>query len=135
MPCVNDRGQEFQAQDKFTLATKAALPGTRVLEYRITSAVPYAGVVYDKMLSDPSYFVLWHHAPTANGSICQQGPEHGTEGQGCSYPIAAAAYDWTQAAVREWWLDNVIKPTMVVADGAWIDGDGPDNGAWMCSGR
>jgi hypothetical protein len=60
--------------------------------------------------------------------------EHGTTGYNCSWPIRAAAYDFSQAAVRAWFLDNIVAPTLVVADGVWLDGDGPDNGAWMCSG-
>jgi hypothetical protein len=42
--------------------------------------------------------------------------------------------DWSQASVRQWYLDNIITPTLTHADGAWIDGDGPDNGAYQCSG-
>lgn len=36
--------------------------------------------------------------------------------------------------MRDWYLENIIMPTLKVADGAWIDGDGPDNGAYQCSG-
>lgn len=137
MPCIDGVPQEFQLQDAFTLATKAAFPRSRVLQYRITTAVPYAGVVHDKMVSDPGAFVRWTHAPTANGSICAMPyVEHGTglPSQNCSWEIRAAAYNFADPAVQQWWVDTIIKPTMVHADGAWIDGDGPDNGAWMCSG-
>ena len=60
--------------------------------------------------------------------------EQRTTGQNCSWEIRAAAYDWAQERVRDWYLNYIIKPVMKVADGAWIDGDGPNNGAWMCSG-
>lgn len=83
--------------------------------------------------------------------------EHGTDGYNCSWPIIAAAYDFSQQVVQDWFLENIMcvppphlhhglgrpapaclsdrsKPTMTVADGVWLDGDGPDNGAWMCSG-
>ena len=40
MPCVNGRPQEFEHQDDFAIATKARFPGTRILQYRITDAVP-----------------------------------------------------------------------------------------------
>ena len=29
-------------------------------------------------------------------------------------------------------MENVLKSALVHGDGTWIDGDGPDNGAWMC---
>jgi hypothetical protein len=60
--------------------------------------------------------------------------EHDTDGFNCSWPIIAAAYDFSQQVVQDWFLENIIKPVMTVADGVWLDGDGPDNGAWMCSG-
>ena len=88
MPCVQGRPQEFEHQDTFAIATKAIFPGclsptallpafthsntlayigTRILQYRITDAVPYAGIVHDLMLAHPEYFVRWTHPPTANG--------------------------------------------------------------------
>ena len=127
MPCVDGIPQEFAAQDAFAAATKAAFPGSRVLEYRILDAVPYAQIVHDVELAHPEYFVRWTHAPNDNGSICEMPPEQSTTGYNCSWPIRAAAYDWTQAAVRAWYLNNIIKPTLVVADGSWTDGDGPDS--------
>ena len=42
-----------------------------MLQYRITDAVPYAGIVYDLMVSNPEFFVRWTHAPNNNGSICE----------------------------------------------------------------
>jgi len=61
--------------------------------------------------------------------------EQGTTGYNCSWEVRAAAYDWSQQRVQDWILENIIKPVMHVADGMWLDGDGPDNGAWMCSGN
>jgi len=137
MPCVGGRPQEFEHQDAFADATKAQFPGTRVLLYRITDAVPYAGIVHDLMVAHPEYFIRWTHAPNNNGSICQMPyAEHGTgrPGDNCDWPIIASAYDFSQEVVQTWFLENVIKPVMVHGDGVWLDGDGPDNGAWMCSG-
>lgn len=136
MPCIDGIPQEFAMQDAFTNATKATFPGSRIMQYRITDAVPYAAVVHDAMVAHPEWFVRWHHAPNDNGSVCLMPyAEHGTTSYNCSWPIVAAAYDWTQPVVQQWYLDNIIKPTMVYGDGAWLDGDGPDNGAWMCSGN
>lgn len=132
MPCINGRPQELEHQDAITVATKATFPRAKVLQYRITSAVPYAGIVHDTMLTNPDYFVHW-----PNGSLCQMPyAEHqtGLPGDNCSWPIIASAYNWSNPNAQSWFLENVIAPTLNVADGAWIDGDGPDNGAWMCSG-
>lgn len=134
MPCVDGVPQEFAAQDAFAAATKKTFPDSRVLEYRILDAVPYAEIVHNLQLSHPEYFVRWHNPPNANGSVCMMPPEAGTAGYNCSWPIRAMAYDWTNPVVRAWYLENIIKPTLVVADGSWTDGDGPDNGAWACSG-
>lgn len=60
--------------------------------------------------------------------------ENGTQDQNCSWPIKASAYNFADPAVQAWWLDNVIKPVMAHGDGVWLDGDGPDNGGWACSG-
>jgi hypothetical protein len=164
MPCINGRPQEFEMQDAFAIATKKAFPGTRVLLYRITGAVPYAGIVHDLMLSNPEYFVRWHNPPNNNGSICRAWvarylpsvrplpphlpphtlphavmpyAEHGTgrPGDNCDWPIIAAAYDFSNPVVRTWFQTNIIAPAMVHGDGVWLDGDGPDNGSWMCSGN
>lgn len=59
----------------------------------------------------------------------------GRPGDNCSWPIRAGMYDFSQELVQQWWVDNIIKPTMRLADGAWIDGDGPDNGAYQCAGN
>ena len=44
MPCVNGEPQEFQFQDEQTRWQKKVLPKSKVLQYRITDAVPYAKV-------------------------------------------------------------------------------------------
>ena len=57
--------------------------------------------------------------------------------EGCSTRLRkgrTAAFDWSQQRVRDWYLENITQPTMKEGDGAWIDGDGPDNGAHECSG-
>ena len=36
--------------------------------------------------------------------------------------------------VAPWFIKEVIAPSVVHADGIWLDGIGPDNGAYMCSG-
>jgi hypothetical protein len=158
MPCRNGEPQEFELQDDATRWAKASFPRARVLQYRITDAVPYAAVVHRKMISDPGFFVRWTHSNgsfAANGSICQNyasgcfnnysrinNPQHN-----CPFEIRAAAYNWIRGVdvernpmpqpapdVLQWFLEHVIARTLMVGDGAWIDGDGPDNGAWMCSG-
>ena len=128
-------------QDELAKSIKTTNPGTRVLEYRIGDAVSYDSLVHDKMLSDPAAFVRWHHAPHDNGSICENwdagafvDPKRiNAPANNCSFHISSSAYDYTKPAVREWYLEHIIKPTLNVADGAWLDGDGPDNGAWMCT--
>lgn len=49
MPCIDGIPQEFAMQDAFTLEVKKTFPRSKVLEYRITDAVPYAKVVHDLM--------------------------------------------------------------------------------------
>ena len=136
MPCIDGVPQEFEAQDAFAVALKRTFPGSRMLQYRITDAVPYTKVVHDAMVEHPDWFVRWTHAPNNNGSICVVPPEAqtGRPGDNCSWPIQAAAYDWSNPTVREWFMESVIKPVMTYADGVWLDGDGPDNGAYQCSG-
>jgi len=130
MPCIKGIPQEFAMQDTYAKEQKQRFPRIKILEYRITDAVPYADIVHQKMIDDPQAFVRWE-----NGSICEMPyVEHQTEGFGCAWEIRAAAYDYSQQRVRDWYLENIIKPTLTVADGTWLDGDGPDNGAWMCSG-
>lgn len=136
MPCIGGRPQEFEHQDAFAIALKAQFPGSRMLQYRITAAVPYAGIVHDAMVSNPEYFIKWHHAPNDNGTIALMPyEEHGTGGPAnkCDWKIIAAAYDFSQQVVRDWFLENIIKPVMVHGDGVWLDGDGPDvRGNYPC---
>ena len=145
MPCDADgMPQEFEFQDAQAVWQKQALPKSRVLQYRINDAVSYAKVVREKQLSDPSYFVTFHHPPLDNGSICEnhvsacfsnKPPYINDPAHKCPFEIRSSAYNMGRPAVQDWVLENVFKPVMKVADGAWIDGDGPDNGAWMCSDR
>lgn len=136
VPCVNGIPQEFIAQDAITVQTKADFPGTRVVQYRIGTAVPYAEVVHTAMVEHPEWFVRWTHPPTNNGSVCTVPPEAQTDrpGDNCSWPVRAGMYDFSQKLVQDWWNANIIAPAMKLADGVWIDGDGPDNGAYQCSG-
>ena len=142
MPCIDGQPREFAMQDELAKSIKTSNPGTRVLEYRIDDAVSYDPVVHNKMPSDPAAVVRWHHKPHNNGSICENwdggafiDPTRiNNPKNNCSFHISSsAALDYTQPAVRTWYLDNIIKPTMKVGDGAWLDGDGPDTGAWMCT--
>ena len=136
MPCIDGVPQEFAAQDAFAAATKARFPGTKMLLYRITDAVPYAAVVHDAMVEHPDWFARWTHPPYDNGTLCLMPPEAktGRPGDNCSWEIRAGVYDFSQEVVRDWFLENIVKPVMKVGDGIWLDGDGPDNGAWACSG-
>ena len=36
--------------------------------------------------------------------------------------------------MKDWFIEKVVAPSLKVADGIWLDGIGPDNGAYMCSG-
>ena len=72
MPCVDGEPTEFANQDAFAIKWKTTFPGTRVLEYRITDAVFYDPLVYDKMQTDPDFFVRFK-----NGSVCQTAPKAG----------------------------------------------------------
>ena len=136
MPCIDGVPQEFAHQDAWALYLKATFPRVRTLQYRIGTAVPYADVVHAAMVDHPDWFVRWHHAPQANGSVCVCPPEHqtGRPGDNCAWPISAGMYDFSQPGVVAWYIDNIIKPAMNVSDGVWLDGDGPDNGCYQCSG-
>ena len=137
MPCINGIPQEFAAQDAITIATKATFPGARVIQYRIGTAVPYDNIVHSAMVEHPEWFVRWHHAPNDNMTVCTVSPEAqtGRPGDNCAWEIRAGMYDFSQPIVQSWWLQNIIQPVMRLADGAWIDGDGPDNGAYQCAGN
>ena len=52
----------------------------------------------------------------------------------CSFHISAAAYNWTNPTLAPWFIEKVVAPSLVHGDGIWLDGIGPDNGAYMCSG-
>eukprot|EP00656_Telonema_subtile_P029299 TRINITY_DN32447_c0_g1_i3.p1 TRINITY_DN32447_c0_g1~~TRINITY_DN32447_c0_g1_i3.p1 ORF type:complete len:341 (+),score=81.41 TRINITY_DN32447_c0_g1_i3:141-1163(+) len=142
--CIRDR--EFSLQDALTLRWKAKFPEMRVLQYRILSAVPYDMVVQDKIMTDPNAVVRWRHQPgssaAGNGSVCYNYVSGCFNDPGrindpanhCDFPIRAAAYNWSNPALADWFLKEVVAPAMIHADGIWLDGIGPDNGAYMCSG-
>ena len=72
MPCHGGLPDEFKAQDDYAIATKRRFPKARVLQYRITDAVPYAPIVHDKMVADPAAFIRWHGTGPGglnNGSV------------------------------------------------------------------
>ena len=104
--------------------------------YLPIGAVTIPSFMHDAMVEHPDWFVRWHHAPNNNGSICVVPPEAqtGRPEDNCSWPISAAAYDWSNSLVRDFFLNQVVKPVMKAGDGVWLDGDGPDNGAYQCSG-
>ena len=146
MPCVDGKPQEFQMQNNLSEYWKSSFPTMRFMSYRILSAVPYDMIVRDKMLSNPEYFIRWNHLPGStepgNGSICYNyisacfndptrinDPSHH-----CSFEIRAAAYNWVEPGVIDWYVNSVIAPALDHCDGVWLDGNGPDNGAYMCSG-
>ncbi len=156
MPCVHGKPQEFALQDALATRWKGIFPTMRFLSYRILSAVPYDMLVENKMVSDPDFFVRWQHEPNAATKAAQKCPADGCQAgsicfnylsscfndpnrinsprNNCSFPIRAAAYNFAKPLVRDWFVKNIIAPTLTVADGAWLDGNGPDNGAYMCAG-
>lgn len=146
MPCVNGEPHELAMQDALTLRWKSSFPEMRFLQYRILSAVPYDMVVQDKILSDQDAVVRWRHQPNStapgNGSVCYNyvsdcfnNPKRiNSPANNCSFEIRAAAYNWSNPTLASWFIDAVVEPAMVHADGIWLDGIGPDNGAYMCSG-
>ena len=156
MPCVDGKPQEFAMQDALATRWKGAFPTMRFLSYRILSAVPYDMTVQDKILSDPDFFVRWQTEPDAATKAAQKCPADGCKAgdicynylsscfndpkrinskeHNCSFPIRAAAYNFAKPEVRDWFVKTIIAPTLKVADGAWLDGNGPDNGAYMCAG-
>lgn len=148
MPCVDGKPREFEMQQELAQQWKGIFPEMRFMTYRILSAVPYTMVVQDKIESDPDFFVRWQHqagsAEPGNGSVCYNyvsacfndptrinDPAHN-----CSFEIRAAAYNWARkdSAVRDWFVQSIIAPALDYADGVWLDGIGPDNGAYMCAG-
>eukprot|EP01063_Lacrimia_lanifica_P007479 TRINITY_DN14786_c0_g1_i1.p1 TRINITY_DN14786_c0_g1~~TRINITY_DN14786_c0_g1_i1.p1 ORF type:complete len:431 (+),score=45.98 TRINITY_DN14786_c0_g1_i1:105-1397(+) len=145
LPCAEGVPQEFAMQDALALKWKGRFPQMRFLQYRILSAVPSDAVVHRKITSDPDAAVRWRHLPGSdrpgNGSVCYNylsscfnDPKRMNDPLNeCPFEIRAAAYNWSNPAMPEWYLNAVVKPAMVHADGIWLDGIGPDNGAWMCS--
>jgi hypothetical protein len=133
-------------QDSLAIEWKSHFPGMRFLSYRIMSAVPYDKVISDKIVSDPDFFVRWKHQPNSskqgNESVCYNNlspcfndPHRiNAPGHNCSFEIRAAAYNFLNPAVGDWYLSNVLYRSLLHADGMWLDGNGYDNGAWMCSG-
>jgi len=153
-PCVGGEPVEFAHQAALSASWKAVFPALRFMTYRILSAVPYDMAIKNQMDAHPEFFVRWLHQPgsaaAGNGSICYNykdscfndfTPGHGRindPSHNCSFAIRSAAYNWANPAVGPWFLDAVVKPaiegTGAYADGVWLDGIGPDNGAYMCSG-
>ena len=118
--------------DAVVAPADATLPDATVPD----AAVPDAAVVHDALVEHPDWFARWTHPPYDNGTLCLMPPEAktGRPGDNCSWEIRAGVYDFSQEVVRDWFLENIVKPVMKVGDGIWLDGDGPDNGAWACSG-
>jgi len=146
VPCIDGKPQEFKLQDELAQRWKAKFPDLRMLQYRILSAIPSSMVVQKKILSDEDSVVRWRHEAggtgSGNGSVCYNyksgcfndpkrinSPENK-----CNFPIRAAAYNWSNPSLGDWFLQKVVKPAMVHGDGIWLDGIGPDNGAYMCAG-
>ena len=50
-----------------------------------------------------------------------------------SHP-SCCSYNWSNPDLKDWFIEKVVAPSLKVADGIWLDGIGPDNGAYMCSG-
>lgn len=160
VPCHDGAPHEFDMQDNLAREWKQYFPGLRFLSYRIPSAVPYDKVVRDKIVADPDHFVRWKVAPDSATRAAQQCPAPGEPGEctagsvcynnispcfndvhrinaanhSCSFKIQAASYNWANADAGKWYIDNVILRSLDAADGVWLDGNGYDNGAWMCAG-
>ena len=107
----------------------------------------YDPVVNEKIEADPYAVVRWRHAPgdasrPGSGAVCWNNvsgcfndPKRiNNPANKCGFHISAAAYNWSNPALGDWYLEKVIKPTLVHGDGIWLDGIGPDNGAYMCAG-
>ena len=156
MPCIDGKAQEFAMQDALATHWKSVFPTVRYLAYRILSAVPYDSVVQDKIVSDPDYLVRWPSDAGPQTRKDQKCPADGCKADdvcynyisgcfndpkcinnpanGCDFEIRAAAYDFKQQRVRDWFVNEIIAPALEVADGTWLDGNRPDNGAYMCGG-
>ena len=109
MPCVDGRPQEFERQDAAAIWVKSRFPRARVLQYRITSAVPVAHEVRDQMLATPDYFLRF-----SNGTICENWQSScfndptriNSPAHHCPFEIRASAYNWLRPGVREWFIDG-----------------------------
>jgi hypothetical protein len=146
VPCRDGEPREFSLQDELAQRWKAKFPELRMLQYRILSAVPSDMVVRNKILSDEDSVVRWRHeagaASPGNGSVCynyQSGcfndpTRINSPANKCAFAIRAAAYNWSNPTLGDWYLEKVVKPAMIHGDGIWLDGIGPDNGAYMCAG-
>ncbi len=146
VPCIDGKPHEFDNQRQLAATWKANFTGLRFLTYRILDAVPYDMVVQDQIEQHPEYFVRWMHEPGSaapgNESVCYNYRDAcfnsptgiNDPANNCSFQIRAAAYNWADPAVRAWYQANIIEPALEYADGMWLDGNGPDNGAYMCSG-
>ena len=147
MPCLNGEPQEFVKQDTLTQKWKSMFPSMRMLQYRILSAVNYDMVVQNKIQSDPDSVIRWRHKAghadqPGDGSICwnqksgcfNDPTRINNPANKCGFHISAAAYNWSNPTLAPWFIKEVIAPSLVHADGIWLDGIGPDNGAYMCSG-
>lgn len=147
MPCVNGKPQGFVHQDALAQKWKTMFPTTRMLQYRILSAVNYDMVIQNKIVSDPDSVVRWRHQPgdpskPGDGSVCwntksgcfNSPTRINNPANKCDFHISAAAYNWSNPSLASWYIDDVVAPSLVHGDGIWLDGIGPDNGAYMCSG-
>lgn len=156
MPCVDGNPTEFAQQDALAQKWKSKFPDVRMLQYRILSAVPYDMVVQNKILHDKDSVIRWRTEPSSSTKKSQGCPTNGCKADDvcynyksgcfndpkrinnpankCNFEIRAAAYNWSNPTMASWFLDDVVKPAMIHGDGIWLDGIGPDNGAYMCSG-
>lgn len=119
----------------------------KMLQYRILSAVNYDEVVHQKISVDPTAVIRWRHQPgdaskPGNNSICwnhksacfNDPTRINTPANKCNFHISAASYNWSNPDLASWYIEKVVAPSLVHADGIWLDGIGPDNGAYMCAG-
>ena len=137
MPCVDGKPQEFVKQDALAIKWKSQFPTMRMLQYRILSAVNYDMVIQDKITTDPTSVIRWSHTPGKSGicwndkSGCFNDPKRiNNPANKCSFHISAAAYNWTNPSLASWFIKEVVAPSLVHGDGIWLDGIGPDNGAY-----
>ena len=107
-------------------------PTMRFLQYRILSAVNYDMAVQNKIQSDTNAVIRWRHAPgnasiPGNGSVCWNyisecfnDPHRiNNVANKCGFHISAAAYNWTNPTLKDWYIKELIAPSLVHADGVW----------------